>query len=103
MLRSISPIALLDLLRQRPALWRQFKSPREALEQAKPKLFLQSADAVTDCALREIQLARGLGEAEMPRGHTRRSAAHQAMVFGACADCGEVGAEFGAGIDPIDA
>jgi hypothetical protein len=50
-------------------MWRQFESPRKALEQCKPKLFLQSADAVTDCALRKAQLARGLSEAETPRSH----------------------------------
>ena len=59
----------IDLPRQRPAQRGQFKPPCKTLEQGDAELFLQPTDAVTDRALREVQLARSLREAEMPRGH----------------------------------
>ena len=43
---------LFDPVRQRASLRRQFKPPREALEQAEAEFFLQPANAVTDRALR---------------------------------------------------
>ena len=58
-----------DPVSQRPPLRRQFEPSREAPEKAEAKLFLQSANAVTDRALRKVQLVRSLGEAHVPGGH----------------------------------
>ena len=45
---------------QNASLRGQFELPRVALEQGKSELFLQSADAVTDCTLREISALAAL-------------------------------------------
>ena len=68
MLRSISPIAWFTRC-QGAALRSQFKPSRQAVEQAETELFLQPADTVADCTLREIQLVCGLGKAQVPGCH----------------------------------